>query len=535
MKLLNKVSKKMTLRSKINWLVFLDLLIVLILIMLIFSYIIVQVQFEETGQRALTEAKIIANMPQIINAFGDVDPSATIQPLTRRFKEETGAEFIVVGNMKLIRYSHPNPLNIGQKMVGDDDEQVLRGYPSITQAVGTLGLSVRGKAPIFDTKHHQIGVVSVGFLVEDIWDTILVYLSVIVGLGALGLGIGLFGAYLLSGHVKKQILNMEPSEIAFLVQEQAAILESIREGVLAVDSQGIISTCNQEGKRLLGLETSDVVVGKSIKNVVPNSRLPEVLTQGTSQYDQPMIIGNTLIIVNRTPVILKEEVIGAVSTFRDKMQLDQIDQRMADIGKYLDALRSQRHEFMNRLHTISGLITIEEYDLARELIDKVNDEQQRVLDFFMARIRDPAVVGILIGKLHRANELGIQFVIDPKSHLLDSSPLQELVVTILGNAIENSFEALADWNVKTRDLIVTVYISDENDQLTIRVNDSGPGVNPELVGRVFEDGVTTKGYDRGFGLSLLFQRVSNNGGKITLESSGDGTVLKVCLPKLGGV
>lgn len=529
MKFFGEASKRMTLRFKINLLILLDILIVLTLVMIAFSYIVIQIQFKETGQGALSVAKIVANMPQIIQAFQEPDPSAIIQPLTTEIRNETGAEFVVVGNMNLIRYSHTNPSQIGKRMVGDDNDKVLNGQESITQAVGTLGLSVRGKAPIFDVNHRQVGVVSVGFLVEDIWDKIIVYLAEIAGLGILGLTLGLLGAYLLSGHIKRQIHNMEPFEIAFLMQEQAAVLESIREGVLAVDSNGKITACNQEAKRLLELGSADVV-DKPITTVVPNSRLPEVLTQGISHFDQPMIIGNTLVIVNRIPVLLKGKVIGAVATFRDKMQLDQIDQRLADVGRYVDALRSQRHEFMNWLHTISGLIKIKEYDLVRKFIDQVNDEQQRALEFFLARIRDSAVVGILIGKMHRANELGIQFVIDPKSRLLEHCPHRELIVTILGNAIENSFEALADWDEKTCSPVVTVYINDESERLIIRVSDSGPGIDPELIDDIFEDGMTTKGPGRGFGLCLLSRRVSHIGGNLVIKSSNEGTVLEADLP-----
>lgn len=526
------MSKQMSLRAKINWLVFLDIFIVLILVLTVFSYIVVRIQFDEKGQRALTVAKVVADIPEIALALeNESDPSLIIQPLAEKIRIQTGAEFIVVGSMNLIRYSHPNPQNIGQIMVGDDNQRVLLGEFSITQAVGTLGLSVRGKAPIFGMDHGQRGVVSVGFLVDNIWDEIFSYLIIIAAVGLIGLAIGHMGAYLLSGHVKRQIFNMEPFEIAYLSQELASILESIREGVVAVDIEGKITTCNQEAKRLLELEGSEDILGSPVNTVVKNSRLPEVLVSGIGHFDQPMIIGNSLVIVNRLPVILRGKVIGAVSSFRDKMQLDQIDQRLADVGRYADALRSQRHEFMNKLHTISGLITIQEYDLARQLIDKVNDEQQQVLEFFLANIRDSAVVGILLGKMHRAKELGIQLVIDNYSRLQEQCSHRDLVLTILGNTIENSFEAITDWNAKTRNSVITVYINDENEQLIIKVIDSGPGINPEIRERIFENGVSTKGPDRGFGLALLSGRLAYIGGTLAVESSDEGTILEAILPK----
>lgn len=524
--------KRTTLRAKINLLVLLDVSIVLILVLSVFSYIIVQMKFNDIGQRAVAVANVVADMPTIVEAFGEPDPSKVIQPIAEQIRQETGAEFIVVGNMDLTRYSHPNLKNIGKTMVGGDNELVLHGQASITRAVGTLGLSVRGKAPIFDFNDIQIGVVSVGYLVDDIWMKVFKYLIEIGGVGLLGLAIGLGGAYLLSGHIKKQIFNMEPFEIAFLTEEQAAILESIREGIVAVDIEGKITACNQEAKRLLEIDPSENIIGKHITEVVPNSRLPEVLTTGVTHSDQPMIVANTLVVINSIPVMHSGKVIGAVSSFRDKMQLEQIDNRLADVSRYVEALRSQRHEFMNKLHTVAGLITIKEYDVAAQLIDKVNDEQQRVLEFFLARIQDSAVVGILLGKMHRANELGVQLVIDPESRLHDDCAHRELVVTILGNAIENSFEAFLDWKDKIRQPVITAFISDENNKLIIQVKDTGPGIDPEIRNHVLEDGVSTKGVNRGFGLALISHRIAYIGGTLDIDSSADGTTLRTVLPNL---
>jgi sensor histidine kinase regulating citrate/malate metabolism len=244
-----------------------------------------------------------------------------------------------------------------------------------------------------------------------------------------------------------------------------------------------------------------------------------------------MIINNTLIIANIVPVLLNGQVIGAVSTFRDKMELDQVNQQLNDVGHYVEALRSQRHEFMNRLHTISGLIQLQEYDLVREFINKVNEEQQQLIEFFMSRVRDPAVVGIIIGKMHRAKELGIQLTVDPASHLLDPCPHREIVISILGNAIDNSMEAITKMNDKNRKAIICVYINDQTDRLEIKVSDTGPGIDPELGQRIFEGGVSTKGENRGFGLTIVSRLVTKIGGNIAMISASNGATLEVSLPK----
>jgi two-component system, CitB family, sensor kinase len=527
-------SKKspMKLRTKINGLILLNLLFVLILFIVTLSIIMVHREYGEIGANALSVAETVAGLPEVVQAFKEPDPSLIIQPIAENIRTKTGAQFIVVSNMKLIRYSHPDPLKIGRHMVGNDDKKVLLGQGSITQAKGTLGRSIRGKYPIFDQQHHQIGIVSVGFLLQDIWKKLTSLIVEIISIGAIALIVGLIGAFLLSGHIKKQIFNLEPHEIAFLTQQQAAILESIREGIIAVDTNGMITTFNREAKSMLPEESGEPI-GKAITSILPSSRLKEVINEGTSHFDQPMIVGNSLVVVNRIPVKLDGKVIGAVASFRDKLHLDHLDQRLADIGQYVDTLRSQRHEFMNKLHLISGLIQMKEYDLVRELIEDVHSEQQNVLDFFLARIRDPAIVGVLIGKMHRAKELGIQLTITDDSSVPELCPHRETVLTVLGNAIENAMEAIKTLDKET-DLAttITVHIKEEPERLYIEVSDTGPGIDPELGNQMFEDGKTTKGEGRGFGLALVSRLVSRLDGSIFMISSPDGATLQVSLPRM---
>ncbi|HET9554081.1 MAG TPA: sensor histidine kinase [Anaeromyxobacteraceae bacterium] len=523
----------MTLRTKLTSLVALNTLVVLALFVLSALVVIRRAAFEETGERALAVARQVASLPAVVEAFGRPDPAATIQPLAETIRKSTQAEFIVVGNMQLIRYSHTNPAEIGKHMVGEDDEAVLHGRESVTQAAGTMGLSVRGKAPVFDRAHRQVGVVSTGFLVQGIELRVRRLVLGVAMACAVALLLGLVGAHLLSGHFKAQILGMEPQEIAFATRQQAAILEAIHEGVLAVDAQARVVTCNREAKKILRVG-DDEVVGRPITDVLPVSRLPEVLATGVPQYGQPLVAGEALLQTNRVPVHLEGRVIGAVATFREKLELEEIESRLADVGRYVEDLRSQRHEFMNRLHLILGLIHASDYAGAQAVIERVNDEYQRALDFYLARIRDPAVVGILVGKTHQARELGIDLVVTPDSLLSRPCPHRDAVVTILGNAVANAIEALQAMGAAAparRE--VRVSVREEPERLLVEVSDNGPGVAPADRARLFDAGVTTKGAGRGLGLAIVARLVGAAGGAVAFEDAAQGARLRVTLPREG--
>jgi len=522
----------MTLRAKLTSLVALNTLVVLALLVAASTYVIRSAAFEETGARALAVARTVATLPAVVDAFATPDPSAIIQPLAEQLRAATQAEFIVVGSMDLIRYSHPRAAELGKRMVGEDDEAVLHGRESVTRASGTLGLSVRGKVPVLDRSGRQIGVVSTGFLVQGVERRVHGMVREVALACGVALLLGLAGAWLLSGHFKRQILGMEPEKIAFTTREQAAILDAIREGVLAVNAAGRVVTCNPEARKLLGLGDGEVV-GKELSEVLPSSALPEILRTGTPQYDQPLVVGESLLQANRVPVRLEGRVIGAVATFRDKLLLDALDARLADVGRYVEELRSQRHEFMNRLHLILGLLHTSDYAAAQEVIERVNDEYQRSLDFYMARIRDPAVVGILIGKAHQARELGVELAVSSDSSVSRPCPHRDAVVTVLGNAVSNALEALRAAPAPPQRPEVRVSIREEPDRLVVEVRDNGPGVDPARAAAPFEAGVTTKGPGRGLGLAIVARLVAAAGGEVALESTGTGAVFRATLPREG--
>lgn len=95
--------------------------------------------------KALSVAEAVASSPTIKHAFKETKPSNMIQPYAEKVRQRTGAEFVVVGNTEGIRYSHPIPERIGKKMVGGDNGAALSGKAIVSEAVGSLGYSIRGR------------------------------------------------------------------------------------------------------------------------------------------------------------------------------------------------------------------------------------------------------------------------------------------------------------------------------------------------------------------------------------------------------
>ncbi|WP_051217322.1 ATP-binding protein [Paenibacillus assamensis] len=491
----------------------------------------------QAGEEALRLAKVIANMDQVKQAFQKDNPTAVILPLVEQIRLQTEAEFIVVGDENGIRIAHPVPDRIGKPMVGGDNDAVFRGEAIVSEAVGSLGASLRGKAPIFDDNNRIIGVVSVGFLKKDIREAVLPYQLAISGLAALAILLGVGGAVIITKNVKKSIHGLEPVEIGRLYQEKKTLLESIREGIIAINEKGYITTMNPAAFELMGLQPQDMT-GISITSLFPQTTLIDVIESRSSQYDVEFTIGDRRLVASRVPIFnSRNQVIGAVSSFRNKSDMFMLTEQLSQLRNYADGLRSQTHEFSNKLHLIAGLIQLESYSEALDLIAKESNMHQNFMHFMMKEIPDPIVAGLLIGKFNRAHEVNVELQVDAASSFqnVPEHVDRNKLVTIIGNLIDNALEAVHQME---HERLIRIFLSDTGNELMIEVEDSGVGIPAEYGNNIFNLGFTTKvGEHRGFGLSLVKQAVEQLGGMIHYHAreEGSGAVFVVIIPKKSSV
>ncbi|MFD0698811.1 ATP-binding protein [Paenibacillus sp. GCM10027628] len=501
----------------------------------IFFYIMTTALEDQIGTRALKVAETVADIPEIRQAFQTSDPSAIIQPIAESIREKTDAEYIVVGNREGIRYSHPLPDRIGKEMVGGDNGPVLEGHSIISKAVGSLGPSLRGKAPVFGESGNVIGIVSVGFLTEDIDTITQAYQSRIELISMIVLVVGLIGSVLIARNVRSSIHGLEPKEIGELYTEKQAILQSIREGIIAVNREGIITMANRYALQLLQLPIHAKITGRHIEDFIPNTRLYEVVRTGEAEFDHEMLIGDHEVIVNRVPIInRKNNVTGAVSSFRSKSELYRLAEELSQVRRFAEALRAQTHEFSNKLYVISGLIQLESYQEAVELISREANVHQNWVQFIMREIPDPMIGGLLIGKFNHAQELKLTFEIDHESSFADIPEEidRNMLVTIIGNLIDNAMEAVLAGGDQTEPY-VKLFLTDLGKDLIIECEDRGIGIPDEVGDAVFEKGFSTKeGEHRGIGLALVRHAIGKLNGYMTFHKNPvGGTIFTVAIPK----
>lgn len=528
-----KPFRPLTLRSKMA--VFAFSLVLLAVVVGGFFVIqkVTRVIEEEMGLRALAIARTLAQMDEIKEHVGDAGGWEYIQPIAEKTRLATGVAYIVVLDMNRIRYSHPVMERIGKEFTDRDIGAALANHEYISRAQGVLGNSIRAFVPIkVDEGTRQVGVVVVGVLTPTMAQTLHKVILEVYSFLAFGLAIGLVGSLLLARNIKRAMFSMEPEEIARILQERIAIFQSMGEGVVAIDTGSRITVLNDEARRLLKLDTDPV--GRQVTEVIPNTNLPRVLQTGEPEHNQELLLGDTVVISNRVPVKVGGVIVGAVATFRDKTEINALAEELTGIKAFVEAQRVQNHEYMNKLHTIAGLIQLKHYQQALDYIFDFTEEQQKITSLVSKRINDYRLAGMLLGKYARAKELRVNFVIDPASRLdkLPSGVGRNALVVIAGNLLENAFDSVRT-EVESRRRVY-FRIDQDRYRLTMEVRDWGAGIEPDLEEKIFTHGFSTKGKSRGIGLFLVQKTVAGMNGDIRVERPEDGGVrMVVTLPLKG--
>ncbi|BCG12743.1 histidine kinase [Vibrio alginolyticus] len=504
-----------------------------------FTYLKIN-QEQEMGEKALGVARFLADSAVVREMIETQNP----QPYQLRFRELTeaiGAAFIVIGDHKGVRLIHPVDERLGKPMRGGDNRRALeRGLSYVSTAQGSLGYSVRGKAAIFDEQGNIIGVVSVGYLLDRLQDRIEPFLAFLILMVIVVVVANAIVSNYASRKFQRAILGFEPEEIGRLYGELEVTMSTIKEGVLSIDAQGILRSINRSACQILGIDRASAL-NKPLTDTLRDSDLYTVLESGQEDHDIEIFLNHKRLIANRSPIYVDGKIVGAVSSFRLRDEINDLTEQLSQTKEYADLLRSQTHEHRNKLNTISGLVQMGELDAVQKLIGQETAHYQAMIEFLRDTVKDPLIAGMLLGKTERARELGLQLVVEEGSRL---EPLPEWLnsedlVTILGNLIDNAFDATLtsirdESNVASERRNIDVSVSDYGNEVILEVIDHGCGlpktVDPQTL---FTKGVSTKSrQNRGVGLHLVNQLATRYHGHVEMiPNTNYGTRITVYLPK----
>ncbi|MFJ5558839.1 ATP-binding protein [Streptomyces sp. NPDC093250] len=502
----------------------------------LFTYVGDRSQAEEAaGRQATAVARSVADSPSVREAIRTSDPSARLQPYALAVVRDTDVDFVTIMDPRGIRWTHPNPDQIGLLFRGHT-APALRGRTFTETYTGTLGPSVRAVTPIREGD-RIVGLVSAGIRVEEISQRARGQLTALLAVAAGALGLGAVGTYVVNARLRRHTHGMNATELSHMHDYHQAALHAVREGLLMLDGQYRVALINDGGRELLGVDQEEDVVGRSVAELGLPAPLTGALLASEPRVDEVHLAADRVLVVNTSPVTGGQRR-GSVVTLRDVTELQSLMGELDSERGFTQALRSQAHEAANRLHTVVSLI---ELGRAEEAVDFATAElelAQALTDQVVAAVSEPVLAALLLGKTAQANERGVELVVSADSRLddgllPDTLPARDLV-TILGNLIDNAVDA-AQGGLRSRVTVTALTETGEDgSELILRVSDTGPGVDPDHAQAVFRRGFTTKPSGpagRGLGLALVQQAVTRHGGALSVTSGEEGgAVFEARLP-----
>lgn len=531
------MKKTMKLQTKLTILIIIVVFIsISIIIFFVASWMNKNIE-SKARTNIMNVAEMVAHSKEVIDELKIKDPNKKIGPyIDMQLKTLDQIQYIIVADTEGIRYSHPNPQMIGKKFVGGDEFRVVKeGETYISEATGTLGKSLRAFIPIYDTENErEIGFVSVGTLIQMIGEAKHMAILYIILISFCGLTVGIVGAFILANNIKNTLLGLEPEEITRLYNEKMGILDAIYEGLIAIDNKGKITLINDSALSILHYENhidKNDIIGKNIEDVLPTTRLTAVLETGKSEFEKEQRINNTVIMTNRIPIKDRGKIVGAIATFRDKTEVTRLAEELTGAKKMSWSLRAQNHEFMNKLHTIAGLIQLEEYEEALQFISDVAKNRSKISSILTEKIKDPSLSAILLSKYNKAEESRVKFKIDEAStiSLLPQYMNSEEIVSVVGNLIENSLDEVSN----DGDGEIYIKIVQHKDYLEIKVKDNGPGIKEDYRNKIYEQGFTTKEGQRGHGMYIVKKIIEEANGSIEFKAD-KGVLWEITIPMVRG-
>ena len=508
--------------------------------------IMINIHFErEKRDRNLQNvAEAIARSPVIVSYFTG-SRSAAEQTRMAEYLDSLrdtldDIDVISVVGADGIRLYHSDPSLTGSFYNGTipDFEEGTDGL-YVADETGPSGTQRRTYAPVYDNDGNYLGFVMAIMLMENIYtevrQTVLIFLLITAGalLAEILISSGL------SRRLKKALLGYEPDVFTAMYQVRDNILESLAEGIIAVNADRSIQFVNSAALSMICSVQPEYVdnislIGQDIRRIRCAASLSQTLEFGKKETGISFPDYN--IVLDQIPVLEDGAVTGALGILHNRAEYTRLMEDLAGTRYLVDAMRANNHDFTNKLHVILGLLQMEMYDEASAYIQNITFVQRSTVSEIMQTVNEPALAALLIGKASRASELNIRFRMREESvySRTDIAISPEALVTIVGNLIDNAYEAMDTDSgpEKPKELLFGIY--SRPGALLITVEDTGQGIPRETLDLIFKNGYSTKGQGRGTGLWQVKKLAADFGGTVFVSSCpGVGSSFSVSFKKKG--
>lgn len=441
-------------------------------------------------------------------------------------------DIITIAGADSVRVYHVVPERIGQQFVGGDQGRALAGEAYLSEGVGTMGLQRRAFCPVFDGEGKVLGFVMASATMDRIQimrrEIVEAYCKLALALALATLA----AAAALTLLLRRLLHGFGPEGLVRTYLTQNEALGDLDEGLIATDSQGVVKLVNRAAEAMLG-QRAERLEGERLDGIIRDEKGGSLLEKRreNAQTSRPNILCTSI------PQEKEGRRTGATLILKDRSEAMRRAEQLNGTRHVISALRANTHEFMNKLQVISGLLQMERLEEAKEYIGAISAVQSKLVAPVLQHIQNANTAALLLGKIDHMRELDIQPTLLANSSLPEHSAYlsTEELVTVVGNLLENAIEAV---DAQNRDWprSVVVQITEDERGLLVIVSDTGTGIPPEDLERIYTPGFSTKAEEgRGVGMGLIREIVARREGSIEVDSeAGTGTTFTLIFNKKRG-
>ena len=210
-----------------------------------------------------------------------------------------------------------------------------------------------------------------------------------------------------------------------------------------------------------------------------------------------------------------------------KRQYEALVESFYQMQELNGELRGQRHDYLNHLQIVYGMMELQEYEELHDYLEPVYKDMMKVGKAIRTSI--PAVNALLMAKMGTAEANGTDFYVEVKSDLKNLKVEPWELCKVLSNLIDNAITALPE---KEGERKMLLDISEDRNFYLFSLSNNGPAIPEDQRETIFRQGFTTKREEgHGMGLYIVSGILKMNGGTVLVDSDEKETVFTVRFAK----
>jgi len=227
-------------------------------------------------------------------------------------------------------------------------------------------------------------------------------------------------------------------------------------------------------------------------------------------------------------IILAACIVAVVISYRKlNKQYENLQMSYQNLERLNNTLRSQRHDYLNHLQVVYGLMQLEEYEELEKYLEPVYKDMQKTGKAL--KTSKPAINALLKAKMDEASSKEIDFYVEVKSDLKSLEIEDWELCKVISNIVDNAITALEE---KTEQKKIMLDITEDKEFYRFSIANNGPMIPLDMQPHIFRQGVTTKlEREHGMGLYIVMNVIKKYDGTIKMTSTEEETKFVVMFPK----